>query len=295
MIVLLAALAGCACTPGGLTLTDQTPDTSDPATTDTSPAPPCPFPEEEPNNRPDESTPMAIEQRMCGALSEGDAVDVFGVELDDDGWIEVEVEGDEGSVMQPQWFFQGASLALQASSSVSRPDAMRRFEVPAGTYSLAISDREAGSGERFTYRALVSEIKAPVVFDVEESEPNDEWREAQVLTDDEAVFGFMDDADDPDQDWYRISVPVGRHDVIVDVDAMDAGSGANLVVELFDETLASVRRIEGGEIPATFPDPEGQYGSSGDEVLFLQVTQQGTSPIGGIDRWYRLAVGLEAR
>lgn len=298
MFLLFAGWWASACTGDGLTVEDQT-STDDSggtvSTSDTAPEPPCPHPEAEPNDVPADATPLVMEQRMCGVLAKGDVVDVFSLELDDDGWVEIEVQGDQGSILEPAFFFQGAEIALRAESNVARPEPMRRLELPAGAYTLAVSDRNAGSGSRYTYRALVSEIKAPAKWNRDEVEPNDVWSEAQILVHDDGVHGFMNDGDAPDQDWYRIAVPGGRHDLVIDVDAMEHGSSANLAVEIYDETLDSVRRIEGGSVPASFPDPDGRYGSSGNEVLFLQVTEQGGTALGGPDRWYVLHVELEAQ
>ena len=300
-MLLLLGLIGCACNPNLPLDDDVEPPDSDTGTetdtTTTEPEPPCAFPESEPNDTPAEADEVLAEERACGVIDDGDPADVFRVELDDDGWIEVEVEGDGGSVADVAFTFQGTGVAVAAKNTLESSDAWRVFAVPAGTYTLSVSEENGRGGPQYSYRALVSEVKPPAEWDSVEAEPNDSFAYAIPLTNGQVVLGQISDGGENDEDWFRIAVPAGRHDVHVRVDAQELGSGADTAVRVYEQDGAGVQlveRITDGGTGGSQPDPDGVYASLGDEVLWFEVSQQ-TEKAASIDRWYVLTVALEAR
>ena len=302
MILVLVGLAGCSCNPP---LPQDSPGTDsggpvDPSAPDSAAPPPCAYPESEPNNGLDDADELVPEQRACGTIAADDPTDNFSVELDDDGWIEIEVRASSGSIADLVFEFSNEDFLIVAEEGLGTTDPTRLFQVPAGRYRLGIRERNGQGGERYGYEALVSEAKAPVEWDFVEEEPNDDAPSALQVFGGDALFGTMESADagTRDEDWYVLGVPDGRHDVVIDIDAMEQGSSANTEVRVYNNDggeLTLVDRITGGIVDATFPDPDGIYPSLGDEVLWLSVSQQGQNAREGIDYWYVLNVSLEAR
>lgn len=301
MMLWTVVFGGCACNPD--LPEDNDPPTADTAapsssTADTGPLPACAFPESEPNDSPDEANVMGTEQRACGTLAEGDLFDVFEVELDDDGWVEVEVEAASGSVADVEYLFSNDQLAVAATNGIDTTDARLAFQVASGVYNLRINDEFLQGSDRHTYQALVSEIKAPVEWDFEEIEPNDDFMSAQSLDGGGRVFGMMAGDGEADEDWYVVGIPTGRFDVTIDVDAMEYGSGADTEVRLYGLDQGSTvpqEVIVGGGVNATRPDPRRTVPRLGEAVLFVVVRQQGEAEPESVDRWYVLDVTLEAR
>ncbi|MBX2797515.1 MAG: hypothetical protein KTR31_07605 [Myxococcales bacterium] len=295
--VALAALsAGCQCNPSLPTDSDPPDPPPETATTaDTAPEPPCAFPEQEPNDDADQANLIAPEQRACGVIGEPLDFDYFSVFLDDDGWISVEAEGDDGSIadMQLQFLSVDEGWGVLQTDAPESTDARVVFQAPMGEYTLSVGDETAQGGERFTYRVLVSEVKAPVEWSMVEVEGNDVPGDAQVLVDGDSVFGTMDgNGALEDFDWFRIAVPDGRHDVHIDVDAFSEGSGANLTAIVWDADVNELETIVGGQISGVDLDPEGVYQSSGDEVIYVELLESGSQE--GPTEWYVLNITLEA-
>ena len=148
----------------------------------------------------------------------------------------------------------GADWLVAKSDDIESKDATLVFQAPPGEYSAVAADQTFGGGERHTYRLLVSEAKAPVEWSSEEIEPNDESSEALVVGDGDQIYGTMDNGVPlEDFDWYRIAIPGGKHELTIDVDAFDHGSGANLAAILYDGSLEQIEEIKGGAVPANEP------------------------------------------
>lgn len=297
---LLMALVwtGCQCTP---TLPPVPPDDGTPPqpptgttalTADTAAPPPCATPEVEPNNAEAEAVPMVLEQRACGVIDEPFDIDYFSFELDDDGWILVELEGDDGSIADMSLFLGNDDWLIIKNDDVESTDASVIFQAPAGPYFLSANEQGFRGGERYGYRLLVSEAKAPVDWLSTEAEPNDNDDQSMVLGDGDSVYGTMEgNGALEDFDWYRVAIPDGKTDLYIDVDAYDFGSGANLTVIIWSEDLQVLETINGGVVAGTQLDPDGVYSSPGDELVYVQVLESGglESPA----NWYVLNIALE--
>lgn len=299
-LVLLAALLweGCQCQPSLPPPPDGTTDPPDPPTgttaltADTAPPPPCATPEVEPNNSEVEAVPMVLEQRACGVIGEPFDVDYYSFELDDDGWILVELEGDDGSIADMSLFLGNDDWVVIKNDDVESTDASVVFQAPAGPYFVSANEQFFRGGERYSYRLLVSEAKAPVEWTSTETEPNDSSAASEILGDGDAVFGTMDgNGALEDFDWYRIGIPDGKTDLHIDIDAYDFGSGANLTAIVWSEELETLETINGGAVAGTQLDPDGIYSSPGDEIVYVQILEASgnESPAG----WYVLNITLE--
>ena len=299
-LVLLTALmwGGCQCQPSLPPVTDDNTSPPDPPTgttaltADTAPPPPCATPEIEPNNAEVDAVPLVLEQRACGAIDAPFDVDYFSFELDDDGWILVELEGDDGSIADMSLFLGNDDWVVIKHNNVESTDATVVFQAPAGPYFVSANEEYFRGGERYTYRLLVSEAKAPVTWNTTEIEPNDSNLESSILGDSDAIFGTMDgNGALEDFDWYRIGIPDGKTDLHIDVDAYDFGSGANLTAIVWSEDLQVLKTIEGGAVAGTQPDPDGIYSSPGDEIVYVQILEESANE--GPAGWYVLNITLE--
>lgn len=301
---------GCQCTPI-LPSTEPPPpppptgDTSQ--TGDTGPEPPCAWPEIEPNNSVLEPTFLGMEQRGCGLVNEPLDSDWWAFTLDDDGWIEVEVDAANGAISNMTFLLNtvGDSWSASRFDDPESFDATLRFLAPAGDYLLQTSEQDFGGGERYGYDVLVSEAKSPITWTRNELEPNDNLAAAETVIGGEEIYGTMaGNGALGDQDWYVLTVPVNKHVVSIDVEAFDYGSAADLTVYLYDLNLEKLPSgcdeepcsgsgccaMEGGAAGIEF-DPIGTYDSPGAEYVYIQVIEMlnRESPA----NWYVLKIGLE--
>ena len=101
LLLFILGCNGCAsCTPtppinqnNDSRLEDTTVDSEESGgdTVDTAPPPPCAQPEVETNNFPSKAQPISMESWACGTLYGGD-FDYFSFEVEEPGWIKVDVE-----------------------------------------------------------------------------------------------------------------------------------------------------------------------------------------------------------
>ena len=139
---------------------------------------------------------------------------------------------------------------------------------------------------------LVSSVKQPVNWNVDEIEPNDSFSEAQLVEDGDEIFGGF--ATSGDNDFYKIVVPANKHLLTLDVEAMEYGSAANTSILLKDENQNGLPS-DGyewyyGEEPSE-RDPFVAWNSVGDEVLYFNIREW--SSRGGRPYWYMIKVTLE--
>lgn len=310
---LSALLTGCTCRPALPTPTEttetDTETTGNTGTTgDTAPPPPCPVPEIEPNDSVTEPGALPMERRACGTIDAPLDLDVWEFTLEDDSWLAVEVEASSGSIADMNLLLtpdQGSWAATRADDPESK-DTHLLFPAPAGVYTVTVSEQTFQGGERYGYDLLVSESKAPVDYTRAEVEPNDTQAAAEVISDGDVVLGTIDgNGALADLDWYRISVPAGKHTLTVDLDAYDLGSAADLTVYLYDQALNPLPigcrdpcgvptcvpcAFEGGIRGVEF-DPLASYDSVGGETLYVQVLEDASRE--GPASWYAMTIRLE--
>ncbi|MEQ1502675.1 MAG: hypothetical protein ABMB14_10615 [Myxococcota bacterium] len=315
-LALASGGGGCSCQPTlpppQPTESETTPTGSTGFTGDTAPEPPCDTVEVEPNDSITTFTPLAMESEACGVIDAPLDLDYWQFTLETDAWLQIEAEAGNGSVANMTFVLAPVDSTWAASRNDDREsvDATLRFPAPAGVYTLATSEQNFQGGERYSYDLLVSEAKAPTTWTRAEVEPNDDTPEAEVIADGDAVFGTIEgNGALPDFDWYVLTVPAGSHTLVVDVDAFDLGSSANLTAFLFDrdlqklpdgckttcgptDPLCETCALDEG-IPGLDLDPVGQYDSLGAELVYIQVFEANDRE--GPANWYVLNVRLEAR
>jgi hypothetical protein len=303
-------LPGCQCRYDPPDPTDPPPETptgTTGTTGDTGPAAPCAWPEVEPNNSVLEPTLLGMEQRGCGTIEAPGDQDHWAFTLEEDAWLEVEVDQGNGSIADMSLYLEkkGDDWSAARNDDPESLDATMLFLAPAGEYVLRTSEQDFAGGERYGYTVLVSEAKAPVTWTYTETEPNDTLGDVSQEANANAenlsgllalgpldVYATMSgNGALPDQDWFVLTVPSGRHTLTVDVEAFDYGSSADLTVTLWNDDLTDKIKEYNGGIPGLELDPEGTYDSSGDELVFIQVTE--ALGIESPANWYVLKLVLE--
>ena len=137
---------------------------------------------------------------------------------------------------------------------------------------------------------MASSTKAPLSWDLDEA-ANETAATAQPLGAgltppwDVSVFGSFSDS--RDQDWYTIEVPIGRHDVVFDVDAHEFGSAGNLEIQRVDAAGSVVQTVTSGEL-GWEPDPLLERHVTEVETIRVRVLDEGRMV--GMPGWYVLHV-----
>ena len=313
----IVALAGCdACNPKVIpdlsgdqvdTGPDSTTvDTEDTATTeviDTAPPPPCAHPEVEPNNDPANPERIELETVVCGqfVIAEEGAVadlDWFTFEVDDASWIKVDVNAvNLGSSADPSLYIASEDdHYMLIESDVDSTDPKVIFPIPEGTddWDLMVAELNSLSGERYIWEFIVSATKAPVEWNRDEVEPNNEPEEAVELSEGDVVFGQYDSQSDLEQ--FYIDPPEGWHELTVRVTAKSEGSAAyNRLVLSRDRSpdtgdspidLDRIASVTGGA--GTSPDAILSFEADGSERLYLTLREnEGNS---GPGHWYIIEI-----
>lgn len=296
---LLLTLLGCrACEgcrpdvdPDVDTDSDRPADSDPPDTdTDTGEAPPCDWPESEPQSfeDPDETR---LEELACGEWGSAADLDFWFVDLPKPMWLTVRVDARSiGSLGDP-----AVALTAADGTSIARSeyddgdeDVQLRFPATAGRWSILVSNEQPGGGdEGYHYELLVGQAKEPVDWDDDEVEPNDAWSSAQLLPIGTRVYG---DVEDGDGDWFRVRVPVDKHTLRFAVDAYAYGSPGDFSLELRDAAGEVVASASAGELGWEH-DPVITYTSTGDEDLIVGVAEQLDHE--GAPFWYVLEIAEE--
>lgn len=307
---LLTLLIGCnRCQPGGLpsnnnqldtgpTDTSQPTDTSpldDSGPTDTGPPPPCAHPEVEPHTI---VTPESIEMEtwVCGTFGESTDVDIFTVKAPA-GWVRIQsVAASLGSNADTQVIStdDDNDYTLYQEGSYGSTDAVATFRLPDSRDVLVqLRDSYAGYGDDYTWQMMVSEVKEPVPWTVEEVESNNTSGAAQALTTGDAVYATISRASDVD--WYSFAVPAGRVDLALRIDAYRYGSAADTEFTLYDQTGAKYQRVVNAPGDGFDYDPKLDASVEGEGVWTLEVKfQDGVgNPAQGSDAiWYVLGLQI---
>ncbi|MEM6928359.1 MAG: hypothetical protein AAF602_15605 [Myxococcota bacterium] len=264
-------------------------------TGDTGAPAPCAAPEVEPNDVGTEATALPFERVGCGELMENDR-DAFAFEVEDAGWVAVELERGNGSLADLQLAIDGPNgLRIDKADDTEDTDVTVKFPAGLGDYVAIVTEEDGRGGERFGYEVLVSEAKMPVEFTHLEDEPNDTFEAAESLAGTESVFGGFDgNAELADRDWYEIRIPGGEHDLSIDVDAFAEGAAADVTIQIRDADNALIRELRDDVMGGVRDrDPNGIYRSPGDETIRLQVLE--ANGIEGPAHWYVLHLQLEAQ
>jgi hypothetical protein len=294
-LVTLCGCQGCkSCRPDLPTETEDTAphDTGETAlpSHDTSPEPPCAWPETEPNSI---ATPngFAMEEVACGAVQASLDLDAWRFTLDTDSWLMIRIDARSlGSPLDP-------GLAIAGTDGVSaevheydqgQEDAILVFPALAQDYLVVVTDEVGAGGADSEYELLAGLAKAPVWNNAIEIADNGSRDLAQDLVAGDAVLADIEDASDVD--WYAVRVPAGKRTLVLDIDAYTFGSAGNFELSLYDEDAVLIAAAFAGE-QGWERDAWLSYTSEGDETVYLNVREEdGRS---GRPYWYLLTLTEE--
>jgi hypothetical protein len=308
MILIGAWLSACTCSPEP---TPDTQDTSDPPSTaetshtaDTAPAPPCGWPEIEPNEDLVNPDPLVLEQHACGTFGDVGDLDAYGFTLDAPSWLSVEAEtapGGIGDVFVAIGSDQGWTGSRD--DDVDSTDAHLLFLAPAATYTVWLLEQNGDAGPEFAWDLLVSEAKAPVVWNLTESEPNDTQAQADPTVAGDVVYGTLDgNGPLPDEDWFTVSLPPGKSTLTADVDAWLLGSAVNLTAFVLDSggqhlplgCVGDECATTGGPGPEGYDrDPLVELDSSAGGAVAIRIVGIADTDEGPAS-WYTVAIDVES-
>ena len=276
---------------------DTTPADTDVEHPDTDRPPPCDQPEVEPNNDASTANALPLEVQGCGTFADAPDADFWTFSTTEDGWLAVDVDGYRlGSDAHLSMTLSSAGgLNVGVNHWQDLPEI--HFKMPVGPDAFTTFIRQTvgdggggGGGDSYFYEIMASSTKAPVSWDVDEA-TNESAAGAQALGAgltppwDVSVFGSLSDA--RDQDWYTIEVPIGRHEVVFDVDAHEFGSAGDFEIQRVDGSGSVVQTVTSGEL-GWEPDPRLERHSTEVETIRVRVLDEGRMT--GLSAWYVLHV-----
>ncbi len=268
---------------------------------DSVPAPPCAVPEQEPNDSVAEANALPLELKGCGVFAAPGDFDVFATEVDEEGWLAV------GAVAKRIGSFADVQMVLTppTGSAAIRvddegtTDASLLFPSTVGTWTIQLAEQNFNGGDNYFYEVIASIAKAPVEWTASEVEPNDDLATAMPVAPGDAVFGDM--GGNLDGDWFRIDVPPGKHELVVDVTAYAEGSAGDFVLYLSDAggnllpmgcNPSTTCATRGDPVDPALHDPVLSWTSDGNEQLFVKIAEEGFQ--WGRHTWYVIAFSLES-
>lgn len=292
MLLPLAACDGCArCRPDlPETDTDPVEQDTDPHVDPDTEAPPCEWPEVEPNDALDAAAPVPLEVLACGAIDPALDVDQWAFAVEAPLWLGVHVSSTSiGS---------RADVALLLTRDEADPveardredgeqDVALVFPALPGAYRATILDEGLRGGpEDYFYELLVTEEKQPVEWTLASAGAT-EAAAAQVLADGDVVFGRL--AAPGEAHWYRVPIPAGTGSVELWVEAATWGAPTDPLLQLYDASLTRFATISSG--PSGERDPATEQPTAGDVTWTVRVSDQAGR--GGSAYWYTLFVVLK--
>ncbi len=206
---------------------------------DTTPPPPCPQPEEEPNNNSGSAFPIEMESWACGLFESALDFDVYTFEMDEDGWLEVDIDaasrGSAADVILSLESEDGLTAAAYRGDESSDPRIV--VPVPAGTWEVWLNELSQDYGGDQDYHLLATVTKRPVSWNRNSEEfetPNNTNADAMVLESGDVVWGVIDAS--TAFDWYVWQSPNDgeKHLLRVSITAMSEGSPLNPRLQRYD-------------------------------------------------------------
>lgn len=293
---------GCQCgRPALPTATDPPPIPTrpPPPPEDTGEEPQCAWVEEEPNDNSDQANTLPMEQQACGQFtgSAGDS-DNWAFQVAIDAWVAIDVEAEQlGSLANPAAVVVAPGGAFSRNNDDVGGDVSLLVPLVPGAYNLQIFEQNFSGADdgRWFYDVQVSEQKAPRGWTDVADEPNQDASTAMLVADGDAIYGTIEGP--TDEDWFRIDIPAGRHNLTVSAEAFGSGSPLDSLFQLRNEAGVAPAcpsnpdcRFDRGETGFE-ADPWGRYTSEGDETIYVRFRNElsGGSPF----HWYVLDIQLE--
>lgn len=260
----------------------------------------CTNMEEEPNDAVGDEQDLPLEQWMCGYFGDLGDNDGFIFDIERASWVRIRVRAEAlGSPANPRAFIYDEDgefeASLEDSYLTSDIDTTFKLDEPR-ELAIGILEQEIGSvqfGEEYEWRLMASIVKAPVVWNAEEFEPNDGRTDANPVADGDRVFGRVEHG--ARYDWFSLEVPDVRTDVVVQTDSWIHGSPLNPEI--------MVEGPDGEEVDRAYQhDASTNYDAKlaftatepGNYLIRVGTCCQGeTSRTGGLPSWYVLDVSAE--
>jgi hypothetical protein len=272
------------------------PDETAPDDTDTAVDAPsrCAVADAEPNNAPGLALALPLETRACGDFETPYDADFWTVTVPEPGWLALDLAG--YSVGSDAWLSltasrDGASVGINAYLSL--PEAHLVVPTEAGAWLLmarqSISDLGGqGSGPDYFYELRASVTKPPLDWDRTESTAHGTPATAEALpATGVVVYGTTEVSGEAD--WYRVTLPEGRHRVTLAVQAHALGSPGDFGLEVRAPGEPAVFVSAGPVGNEIDPSVVVDADAGGDLLVrVVEETGQGT-PV----TWYALHVSVE--
>jgi len=282
------------------------------ATVDTSPPPPCDFPEVEPNDYtvgPDADPPnvVAMEKWACGEIDTMTDTDRFLVTADGPAnWIRFDVvAAQEGSSLDASLLLlddaYGAAVDDSDANSIFTEDPndpVLVFPAPPmpHTFDLVVRPIDFAAGkDDYHWKLRGTVVKAPLTWDLDEVEVNDPGLGGtlEVLDSGERVFGTFSSATDVDAFLFDVpKVSEGQKvQVTADVDAFRYGSPSMSKLSIVSPTGVVVKSDRWHDEFGRLGDPWYQFTPKevGNYMVFVDL-KEGT---GSLAYWYVLSVQVD--
>jgi len=252
------------------------PDTSSQdSAVDTGEEPPCAEPEVEPNGEIAGAQVVEMEDWACGYFQETNDNDMMKFANEETGWMRVWVVGaDRGSYADLQFYLidQEEELTARAAQSPNSTDPKTTVPVSefATWYATISNEQIDGYGEDYFWEFMASMTKQPVddwtIEEQEElgSETNNKLEDAESIDVGDRVYGLVDDGED--RDWFVVSIPDGKSDVVLQVEAFAYGSPLNGYLAMYEYDS------ETGEADLIDQTNHGQYSSEADPLLSTTIS-----------------------
>lgn len=213
-------------------------DTSDSGDSGSLPAALCTLEEAEDDdyfNDYREPVTLPLETWACGIVDVQDDREYFRFTTAETGWLKVDTQaedrGSSADITHIVTMDDADEAVVQYGRARRSADPLNVFYAPvAGEYSLVLYESAGGHGEAYGWWTMVSETKAPVSWDLTESESNDKPETGERLVEGAVHFGVL--GDPGDDDWYHIEIPEGATFMTCAIEAEDHGSAANMEMTL---------------------------------------------------------------
>ncbi|MEL6347755.1 MAG: hypothetical protein AAFV53_31910, partial [Myxococcota bacterium] len=208
-------------------------DSGDTGPDDTSPPPPCDVPEVEPNSI-DAPQTLPLEQWACGEIGQAADIDAFRFIAPDAGWYKIEVRSEQlGAEADLRLFADDDDLEMVMISNASRgtydPEVVFPLEGPTA-FTAWLQEIDSLSGEDYFWEMLVSEVKPPLSWISEETEPNDTISTPEPIASGDLVYGILSRND---RDWFTFEVETDRASLTAEVQAWQHGSPLDARLQLW--------------------------------------------------------------
>jgi len=231
-------------------------DSGDTGPIDTSPPPPCDFPETEDNDNWSQAEELPLDTWSCGVIGEQDDRDLFRLDLPEAGWYRAWVRAaDFGSNADMQLNLTDSSQDISASQIRSPGSTDPEMVVPlpmGGSWYATLGEQYSGYGNDHEWEFILNKAKVPLDWDSEEADDNGALSKAQPIENGERIFGTIDSG--TDRDWFSFEVEEGKTSFDIRVEAWNYGSPLDAWVFLYTPDEEAKCNSDRGD-NSTDPDP----------------------------------------